>query len=52
MRVSDPKRAFRPAFKVTKVADDWDRSTMGVIVIRLGIPWSTGKNFGLTWEHL
>ena len=51
-RVSDPRRAFQPAFRVTGMSDNCYRSTMGVIVIGLGIPWSTGENFGCTWEHL
>jgi len=51
-RVSDTRRAFRPAFGVTKISDDWYRSTMGVIATSLGTPWSAGENFGCTWEHL
>jgi len=51
-RVSDPRRAFWPAFGVTEISDDQYRSTMGVIVISLGTPWSAGENFGCTWEHL
>jgi len=51
-RVSDPRRAFQPAFRVTGISDDCYRSMMGVIVIGLGIPWSTGENFECTWEHL
>jgi len=51
-RVSDPRRAFRPAFRVTGISDDCYRSTMGVIVIVLGTPRSAGENFGCTWEHL
>jgi len=31
---------------VTGISDDWYRSTMGVIVIRLGTRWSAGENFG------
>jgi len=31
-RVSDPRSAFRPAFRVTGISDDWHRSTMGVVV--------------------
>jgi len=50
--VSDPRRAFRPAFAVTEISDDWYRSTMGVIVTSLGTPRSAGENFGCTWEHL
>jgi len=51
-RVSDPRRAFRPAFRVTGIADDCYRSTMGVIVIGLGTPRSAGENIGSIWEHL
>jgi len=51
-RVSDPRRAFRPAFKVTEITDDLYRSTMGVIVISLGTPRSAGEKFGCAWEHL
>jgi len=51
-RVSDPGRAFRPAFRVTGISDDWYKSTMGVIVISLGTPRSSGENFRCTWEHL
>jgi hypothetical protein len=50
--VSDPRRAFRPAFRVTGISDDCYRSTMGVIVIGLGTPQRVGENFGCTWEHL
>jgi hypothetical protein len=50
-RVSDPGRAFRLAFRVTGISDDWYRSTMGVIVISLGTPCSNGANFRYTWEH-
>jgi len=38
--VSDLRRAFLPAFRVTRISDDWYRSTMGVIVIGLGTPRS------------
>ena len=51
-RVSDVKRAFLLTFRVTGISDDWYRSTMGVIVIDLGTPWSAGENYGCTWEHL
>jgi len=51
-RVSDPGRAFRLAFRVTAISDDWYNSTMGVIVISLGTLQSTGENFRCTWEHL
>ena len=51
-RVSDPRRAFPPAFRVTGTAGDWYRSTMGVIMRGVGTPRSTGENFWCTWEHL
>jgi len=51
-RVSHPRRAFRPAFKVTWIPDDWYRSTMGVSVIGSGTPRSAGDNFVCSWEHL
>jgi len=51
-RVSDPRRAFQPAFRVTGISDDCYRSTMGVIVIGLGTSRSARENFGCTWEHL
>jgi len=51
-RASDPRRAFLPALRVTRISDDWYMSTMGVIVIGLGTPWSAGENIGCTWEHL
>jgi len=51
-RVSDPRRAFRLALRVTRISNDYYRSTMGVIVIGLGTPQSAGVNFGCTCEHL
>jgi len=51
-RVSDPRRAFLPAFRVTGISDEWYRSAMGVIMIGFGTPRSVGENFGSTWEHL
>jgi hypothetical protein len=51
-RVSDPRRAFRPAFGVTGISDDCYMCTMGVIVISLRTPRSARENFGCTWEHL
>jgi len=48
--VSDPRRAFQPAMRVTGISDDWYRSTMEVIVISLGIRRSAGENFRCTWE--
>jgi len=50
-RVSDPRRAFLPALRVTGISDDWYRSTIGVTVIGLGTPPSAGANFRCTWEH-
>jgi len=49
--VSDPRRAFRPALRVTGISDDWYRSTKEVIVISLRTPRSAGENFGSTWER-
>ena len=46
--VSDTRRAFRLAFGVTGISDDWYRSSMGVIVISVGTPLSTEENFGCT----
>jgi len=51
-RVSDPRRAFRAAFRVTGISDYWYRGTMQVIVITLRIPQSPRENIGCTWEHL
>ena len=51
-RVWDPRRAFRPAFRVPEISDDWYSSTMGVIVISLEAPRSAGENVRCTWEHL
>jgi hypothetical protein len=51
-RVSDCRRAVRPAFRVTEISDLRYRSTMGVIVISLGMPRSAGENFQYTWGHL
>jgi len=48
-RVTDPGRAFRPAIGVTGISDDWYRCTLGVIIISLRTPWSTGENLGCTW---
>ena len=49
-RVSDYRRAFRLAFRVTEISDDWYRSTRGVMVIGLGTPRCTGESFWCTWE--
>ena len=35
-RVSDPRRAIRPAFGVTGISDDWYGSSMGAVVKSLG----------------
>jgi len=51
-RVSDPRRAFLPAIRVTGISDDCNRSTMGVIVIGLRTPRSAGENFGCILEQL
>ena len=51
-RVSDLKRALRPAFGVTGISDGWYRSTIGVIVISVGTSQSTEDNVGFTWEQL
>jgi hypothetical protein len=51
-RVSDPRRAFLLAFRVTGISDDCYRSTMGVIVIGLGTSRSAGENFVCTRERL
>jgi hypothetical protein len=51
-RVSDRRRAVRPASRVTEISADWNRSTMGVTVISLGTSRSAGENFGCTWEPL
>ena len=37
-RESDPRRAFRPAFGVTRISDDCYGSTIWVVVISLGEP--------------
>jgi len=51
-RISDPRREFRPAFRLTGISDDCYRSTMGVITISSRTPRSAGENFGCTREHL
>jgi len=51
-RVSDPRRAFWLAFRVTGISDDWCGSIMGVIVMSLGTPRSAGENFECTLEGL
>jgi len=42
-RVSDPRRAFRQTFGVTGISDDWDGSTMGAVVKRLGAPGTVAE---------
>ena len=50
--VSDPMKAFWPAFRETEISDDWYRSTLGVIVMRLGTPRCARENFECTWQNL
>jgi len=50
-RVSDPRRAFLPAFRVTGISSNWYRSTMGVTVVGVGTSRSAGENFRCTWKH-
>jgi hypothetical protein len=42
-RVSDPRRAFRPAFGVTGISDDWYRSTIGAVMKSLGAPGTVAQ---------
>ena len=42
-RVSDPRRAFRPAFGVTGISDDRFGSTKGVVVKSLGAPGTVAQ---------
>jgi hypothetical protein len=51
-RVSDPEKVFWLAFRVTGISDDMSWSTMGVIVLGLGIPQTAKGKFGCTWDHL
>jgi len=51
-RVSYPRRAFRPAFRVTGISDNSYWSTMGVIVTSMGTPMSARENYGGTWKYL
>ena len=51
-KVSDPRRAFQPDFKVTGVSDNWYISTLGVIVIGLGTPRSAAENIECTLKYL
>jgi len=46
MRVSDLRRAFQATFRVTGISDYWNSSTMGVLIIRLRSPGSTGNKPG------
>ena len=50
-RVSEPRRAFRPALVETCISDDRYRDTKGVIVISLETRQNAGENFGCTWEY-
>jgi len=45
-RESDPRIAFRPAFRVTGISDDRYRSTMGAVVISLGVPETVAQSMG------
>jgi hypothetical protein len=51
-RVSNPRRAFLPAFRVTGISENRYRCTMGVIVIGLGTALNGGKNFVYINKHL
>jgi len=51
-RISDPRKAFWPAFSVSGISDDWYRTTMGVIILSLETPQTAGENFRCTWKHL
>jgi len=42
-RVSDPRRAFQPAFGVTGISDEWYRSTMGAVVKSLEAPGTVAQ---------
>ena len=42
-RVSDPRRAFRPAFGVTGISDDWYGSTIEAVVKSLGAPGTVAQ---------
>jgi len=45
-RLSDHRRAFRQAFGVTGISNDWLSCTMAVIVISLRIPGGAGDKSG------
>jgi hypothetical protein len=51
-RVSDHRRAFQPAFRITRISEDLYRSTIGVCVISLGTPQSDGEKSVCTCEYL
>jgi hypothetical protein len=42
-RVSDPTRVFRSGFGVTRISDDWNRSTTGAVVKCLGAPGTVAQ---------
>ena len=42
-RVSDPRRAFWLAFRVTGISDDWYGSTIGAVVKSLGAPGTVAQ---------
>ena len=42
-RVSDPRRAFRLAFRVTGISDDWYGSTMGAVVKSFEAPGTVAQ---------
>jgi hypothetical protein len=48
--VSDPRRAFLPAFRVAGISDNWYSSTMGVIGIGLERAWRAEETCGSTRE--
>jgi hypothetical protein len=43
-RESDPRRAFRPAFRITVISDHWYGSTMGAVVKSLGAPGTVAQS--------
>ena len=44
--LSDCRRAFRLAFRVTAISDDWYRTTMRVILISLRTPGRASNKSG------
>jgi len=50
-RVSDLGRAYLLAFRVTGIWDEWNRSTMGVIVIGEGASRSTWEQWRQACKH-